>query len=114
MNGIPNMLRAVKSVLPVLVGLAVISAGGCTASKHKVTGKVTRDGKPLEWKTDNGILAVTFVPLDRDKDKTVYPAETETLSVGVGLRPTSKLDRALRLFKSSGAEEVYSEEDLAA
>jgi hypothetical protein len=50
---------------------------GCANPKYKISGSITRDGKPLEWKSDEGVLDVKFVPLDRDRDKNVYRAETD-------------------------------------
>lgn len=46
--------------------------------KYNVSGTITRDGKPLEWKSDEGVLDVKFVPLDRTRDDRVYRAETTT------------------------------------
>jgi hypothetical protein len=44
---------------------------------YQVSGKITRDGKALEWKSDAGVLDVKFVPLDRQADDNVYRAETD-------------------------------------
>jgi hypothetical protein len=50
---------------------------GCANPKYPVSGSTTRDGKPLEWKSDEGVLDVKFVPLDRERDRNVYRAETD-------------------------------------
>jgi len=47
---------------------------GCSPAKHRVTGRVQREGKPLVWKSDESDLIVIFVPLDRDRDKELYRA----------------------------------------
>ena len=44
---------------------------------HTICGTITRDGQPLVWKSDKGVLDVKFVPLDRDADANVYRAETD-------------------------------------
>jgi hypothetical protein len=63
-------------VLTLVICLAVaVLAAGCDKPKYNISGKVTRDGKPLEWKGDNIKLDVKFVPLDRDRDKKVYSAQ---------------------------------------
>src|SRR5947209_4485205 len=60
--------------------------------KYTISGTITRDGKPLEWKGDNGVLDVKFVPLDREADPNVYKADTDrdagTFTI-VGIPPGS-------------------------
>jgi hypothetical protein len=48
----------------------------CTPT-YSVSGTVTRAGKPLEWKSDNGVLDVFFVPRDRESDRNVYKGQTD-------------------------------------
>jgi hypothetical protein len=50
----------------VLLTLA-IAATGCVDYKKNITGTITRDGKPLVWRTEGGSLLVIFVPEDRSK-----------------------------------------------
>jgi len=70
------MVQGVRGLLVLwLCATACCAAGGCAAPKYKVTGTIKREGKPLEWKSDNPALTVIFVPLDRDKDKNVYSAD---------------------------------------
>jgi len=42
-----------------------------------ISGTITRDEKPLVWKTDKGVLTVIFVPIDREQNLNVYRAETD-------------------------------------
>jgi hypothetical protein len=65
-----------RLVLGMLAGLLILGAG-CAKPKYEVTGKITRDGKPLEWQTEEGVLLVTFVPMDRQSDRNLYRAETD-------------------------------------
>jgi hypothetical protein len=44
-----------------------VGATGCVEYKSNITGTVTRDGKPLVWKSEGGYLLVLFVPEDRSK-----------------------------------------------
>ena len=64
----------------VAVGLALAQAlfSGCAVPTYRVEGKVTREGKPLEWKSDPHELLVLFVPMDREKNKETYRAEVNT------------------------------------
>jgi hypothetical protein len=39
---------------------------------YRITGTITRDGKPLVWKTDKHELRVWFVPLDRVRHQQFY------------------------------------------
>jgi hypothetical protein len=70
-----------KSIHMVFLWVACVAiaflAAGCAKPKYEISGNITRDGKPLEWKSDEGVLDVKFVPLDRDRDKNVYRAETD-------------------------------------
>jgi hypothetical protein len=67
-------------ILVVAVGIA----GGIVAllynlpiRKYHVTGTITRDGKPLEWKSEKIDLLVIYAPLDRERHPEIYKA-TET------------------------------------
>lgn len=56
-----NFLR-----LLVILTLAIGSTG-CVEYKSNITGTVTRDGKPLVWRSEGGYLLVLFVPEDRSR-----------------------------------------------
>jgi hypothetical protein len=72
------MPRSIHLVLPSVACLAIaFLPAGCAKPQYQISGNITRDGKPLEWKSDEGVLDVKFVPLDRDRDKNVYRAETD-------------------------------------
>jgi hypothetical protein len=72
------MPRSIHLVLPSVACLAIaFLPAGCAKPQYQISGNITRDGKPLEWKSDEGMLLVIFVPLDRDRDNNVYKAETD-------------------------------------
>jgi len=69
--------RLAALVLLLLVSLtAAYFVFGRAKPKYTISGTVTRDGKPLQWKGDEGVLDVKFVPLDREADTNVYAAQT--------------------------------------
>jgi hypothetical protein len=82
---------------PIIAALGGAAVGGVIGGLAGGTGALTRIGIPehitprLEQKIKNGAILIAVHSDD--------PA---------------RLDRAVRVFKASGAEEVYSEEDLAA
>src|SRR2546421_1872224 len=82
---------------PIISAIGGAAVGGIVGGLAGGTGALTRIGVPehmthrLEQRIQNG--GILFAVHSDDP---------------------VKLDRALRVFKSSGAEEVYSEEDLAA
>ena len=59
-----------------LVACSLFVLAGC--KKCTVTGKITRGGQPLQWKTDEGMLLVIFAPQDRQKNKDIYRAESDS------------------------------------
>ncbi len=73
-----NAMRALGGI-----GLCLLLAlmlPGCQRAKHRVLGKVTREGQPLEWKTEASkelSLLVLFVPFDRERDQNIYRADTD-------------------------------------
>lgn len=75
-----RVVRLAASLLVICGSLLAIGAAGAYLFQHfyqptyTVAGVVTRDGKPLVWKTDAGRLEVKFVPLDRQRDTNVYRA----------------------------------------
>jgi hypothetical protein len=78
-------------MLAMCLVVACLSAG-CAKPKYTVSGKVTRDGKELEWKSEAGVLELWFVPMDRERDPKIYRAEcdrkTGTYTIG-GIPPGS-------------------------
>jgi len=82
---------------PIIAALGGAAVGGVVGGLAGGTGALTRIGIPehatprLQQKIDEGAILIA-----------------------VHSNQPAKLDRALRVFKSSGAEEVYSQEDLAA
>jgi hypothetical protein len=60
-----------------LLSIFLVAAAGCARTRTNVTGTITRDGKPLEWSTENGFLLVIFVPENRRSDGEVYRAEAQ-------------------------------------
>jgi hypothetical protein len=73
-------MRRVFAVVAVLFSLLAIAGAAAFVGwylyqpTYTISGTVTRDGKPLVWKTENGRLDVKFVPLDRERDRNVYRA----------------------------------------
>src|SRR5262249_34272605 len=70
--------KPMKDVLRyALVMALVVGAGGC-ASKCRIHGVITREGKPLVAEEgEEGHLLVLFVPENRTADRKVYRAETD-------------------------------------
>jgi hypothetical protein len=62
--------------LRVALGLTLIVALTGCGRRTDISGTITRDGKPLVWKSEGGHLLVLFVPENRSKDGEVYRAET--------------------------------------
>src|SRR4051812_31885702 len=66
-----------KAMLHLALALAlVLGASGC-ARICKISGTITRDGKPLVSKSEEGHLLVIFLPEDRKANRDVYRAETD-------------------------------------
>lgn len=70
-------MKSFLRLVPVL--MLAIGSTGCVEYKSNVTGTVTRDGKPLEWRSEGGYLLVLFVPEDRSK---LSPKSAETDRAG--------------------------------
>ena len=72
------MRKTLVAVLLVVIVSAAALAGWQLypyfGFKCNISGTITKGGQPLQWKSDSGVLAVLFVPLDRDKDQNVYRA----------------------------------------
>ena len=69
------MLKLTRTGLVLLLALA---ASGCEVAKRtNITGTITRDGKPLVWKSEGGHLVVIFVPEDRKPGQDPILAVTE-------------------------------------
>jgi hypothetical protein len=73
-----------RKVAVIVVFLAAI-AGGVWAgvrfwppSKCRITGTITRDGKPLEWKDNFCYLLVIFASTDRQRHPEIYRFEGDT------------------------------------
>ena len=60
---------AVTVSLVIIGGAAAFLAWYLYQPTCTVTGTITRDGKPLEWKTEAGQLVVIFVPLEDDLNR---------------------------------------------
>ena len=61
-----------------LAGLGVAYATGLVGGRTcAVSGTITRDGKPLEWPTEQGEFIVLFVPEPRKENQDPYQAETD-------------------------------------
>lgn len=73
-------MRRLFAVLAVLLCLGAIGAAAAFLTwflyqpTYAVAGTITRNGQPLTWKTEGGVLDVKFVPLDRQRDMNVYRA----------------------------------------
>jgi hypothetical protein len=66
-----------KKIIISVIGVLCAVVGGVavyawTQRTYLVTGTVTRDGKPLQWKSDNHELRVFFVSTDRERYPDVY------------------------------------------
>jgi hypothetical protein len=71
------MKTGTRTTLRLLAALVVaLGAAGCATPKYRVTGTVTRGGKPLHWEGERVMLLVLFAPLDRAKHREVYRAES--------------------------------------
>lgn len=63
--------------LTAIVYLVATTSAGCKESRlYSISGKITRGGEPLVWKSDNSQLIVIFVPIERKDDSVTYRAET--------------------------------------
>jgi hypothetical protein len=49
---------------------------------YRVTGTVTHGGEKPRWSTDDHLITVLFIPVDRDKDTNVYSARTVDSDAG--------------------------------
>ena len=79
-------MKRLRSLLVLLLLLAIIAAGAVYAIIHfnllgtrqvNVHGVVTRDGRPLEYRTDYHSLSVLFIPEPREQTSPLYPAKTD-------------------------------------
>jgi hypothetical protein len=62
----------------ILILMVVVMAAGCPASKKSnISGTITRDGKPLEWPSEEGLFLVIFVPEVRKPNQDPYLAECD-------------------------------------
>ena len=73
------LLLAVIAAAVVVFGWQMYAIYG---PKCDISGTITRGGKPLEWKSDSGVLSVLFVPLDRKADQNVYRAMSTDSKTG--------------------------------
>lgn len=88
-----------KTAVRLILGLVLVAAIGC-ATKSNVTGTITRGGKPLTWKSEEGHLLVIFLPEDRDANPNTYRAETdrETGSYRIASIPAGTYRVAVQQF----------------
>jgi len=72
---------------------------GCGSKKVSITGTVTRSGEKMTWPND-GFLTVVFVPEDRQRDTSTYPAKTDiaTSTYSIEGIPTGKYTVAVQQF----------------
>jgi hypothetical protein len=75
-----------RTALLVILGLSLVVGGIAFAIRHfdllggkpvHIHGTITRDRKPLQWKTDNRQLIVIFHPEPAEILLDIYPATTE-------------------------------------
>jgi hypothetical protein len=82
MRSIRRVILPLLIVIVAAVGVAIYltsDTGRWVLTRSaRVTGTVTRDGKPIEWTTEYPRLLVLFAPLDPAIDPEVYRAETDT------------------------------------
>ena len=72
----PTMRNVVLLVSAALVAVAVVAlASTWTPSTYQVTGVITRDGKPLKWKSDKHVLQIIFVPKKCTRQSGIYRCE---------------------------------------
>ncbi len=67
-----------RAAAQALLGLLLLAATVGCAGKYTVSGKVTRGGKPIAWQTESNLLLVHFAPVDREKNRALFPAKTDT------------------------------------
>jgi hypothetical protein len=76
------MQRLLRGIL-VLAAILMVSvfvayaAGLFEGRKCAISGTITRDGKPLEWPSDQGHFLVIFVPEDRGPNDDPVLAESD-------------------------------------
>jgi hypothetical protein len=63
----------------VVIAAAVFIAAqtGVIDRRVGISGTITRDGKPLEWKSDAGTLSVVFLPKVRDTTTEAFRADSD-------------------------------------
>src|SRR5262245_43464373 len=89
-----------RNLFRIMVGLALVAGAVGCGKKSNVHGTITRDGKPLVWKSEGGHLLVVFVPEDREADPNTYRAETdrETGEYRIAAIPAGKYRVAIQQF----------------
>lgn len=114
------MTWAARVVLIVVVlagvGLgAAYFAGLFDETVCNVSGKVTRDGKPLAWKSEGGHLLVLFVPETRRVGQDPYLAETDRAAgtYRVAGVKTGRYRVAIQQFDEKHADALNSKYDPA-
>src|SRR6516225_6510793 len=55
----------------------IVTQAGVIDRRVSISGTITRNGKPLEWKSDAGMLSVVFLPKVRDNTTEVFRADSD-------------------------------------
>jgi len=69
------MHALIRSILILTVAVLATGCGGTKVTN--ITGTITRDGKPLEWPSEEGLFLVIFVPENRKPNQDPYLAECD-------------------------------------
>ena len=74
------MQRLTLLVARVTLGLLFVGLLSGCGKKYTVTGKITRGGKPIEWKSNWNRLLVHYAPEDREHNTALFPAKTDAVA----------------------------------
>src|SRR5437868_3311382 len=61
----------------IAAALLIVTQSGLIERRVSISGTITRDGKPLEWRSDAGTLSVVFLPKQRDNTTEVFRANSD-------------------------------------
>jgi hypothetical protein len=80
-SGRQTLTRAVVALVVVgaVAGLAYVAWDHSPLHTFRISGTVTRDGKPPKWQGEPNLLLVLFAPVEEDK-KDVYRAESDPIT----------------------------------